>query len=104
MAEDIRGEEGIVRILPNTALHLIRLRPVSTPFGVSRKHTRCDQVMATLNQPISLNHHRLQHIQNRHHLPLRLPEESVPYAWIKAAESFEQLGEMGFELRADRQD
>ena len=55
-------------------------------------------------QPISLNNHRLQHIQNRHHLPLRLPEESVPYAWIKAAESFEQLGEMGFELRADRQD
>ena len=48
--------------------------------------------------------HRLQHIQNRHHLLLRLPEECVPYTWVKAAESFEQLAEMGFELGADCQD
>ncbi len=60
--------------------------------------------MASVNQPLPLNHHRLQHIKNRHHLPLRLPEECVPYAWIKAAKSFEQLAEMGFKLRADRQD
>ena len=59
---------------------------------------------AAVNHPIYLHHHWLQHIQNRHHLPLRLPEECVPYAWIKAAESFEQLGEMGFKLWADRQD
>ena len=60
--------------------------------------------MVSVNQPIPLSYHRLQHIQNRHHFPLRLPEECVPYAWIKAAESFEQLAEMGFELRADCQD
>jgi hypothetical protein len=53
---------------------------------------------------IPLNNHRLQHIQNRHHLPLRLPEECVSYACIKAAESFEQLAEMGFKLRADGQE
>ena len=60
-------------------------------------------VNSVLIKLFALNH-RLQHIQNRHHLSFRLPEESVSYAWIKAAESFEQLGEMGFQLRADRQD
>ena len=66
--------------------------------------TPCLPLRGSVNQPISLDHHRLQHIQNRHHLPLRLPEECVSYAWIKAAESFEQLAEMGFQLWADRQD
>jgi len=60
-------------------------------------------VATGVNQTNSLHHHRLQHIQYRHHLPLWLPEECVPYAWIKAAESFEQLGEMGVELWADCQ-
>jgi hypothetical protein len=64
----------------------------------------CWPLILNVNQPTPLNNHRLQHFQNRHHLPLRLPEECVSYARIKAAESFEQLGEMGFELRADRQD
>ena len=61
-------------------------------------------LMGSVKQPIPLKNHRLQHIKNRHHLPLRLPEECVSHAWIKAAESFEQLGEMGFELGADCQD
>ena len=60
-------------------------------------------VNSALIKLFALNH-RLQHIQNRHHLPLRLPEECVSYSWIKAAEAFEQLAEMGFELRADRRD
>jgi len=60
-------------------------------------------VNSALIKLFALNH-RLQHIQNRHHLPLRLLEESVSYAKINAAEPFEQLAEMGFQLRADRQD
>jgi len=64
----------------------------------------CWPLILSVNQPNPLKHHRLQHIQSRHQLPLRLPEECVPYAWIKAAEPFEPLAEMGFKLRADRQD
>ena len=60
-------------------------------------------VNSVLIKLFALNH-RLQHIKNRHYLPLRLPKECVSHAWIKAAEPFEQLAEMGFQLRADRQD
>ena len=65
---------------------------------------QCPLERLSVKQPNSLHHHRLQHIQNRHHLLLRLPEECVSHTWIKAAESFEQLAEMGFKLRADCQD
>jgi hypothetical protein len=86
--------------------------PANKPFEWTGRHqlfvappqTSRLPLKGSVNQPIPLSNPRLQHIQNRHHFPLRLLEECVSYAKINPAEPFEQLAEMGFELRADRQD
>lgn len=48
--------------------------------------------------------HRLQHIQHRHHLPLRLQKQPLAYIGIQAAELLQQMREMGLQLWAERKD